>query len=355
MKAVQRVSRIAIVAVVFSCSVGATPGVASAAGPTPASPIKLLPAGPHGSQLSGPSYFRESGRPGTILYLHAIVGDSGTSTATVVLRPVDAESGVYGGVSYNLPNQNRQRVGSWIHVNRDHVHLGPGAAAVVPFQVHIPRGLKSGQYVGGLTAYVPAVRPHESKFGGLMVQLRTVAAVVITIPGPKSGQFQIHGVQSKYEPSGLFASIQMSNTGNLLTKGRGHIRLTKAGSSAPIISRDFSVDTTVPHTSLNYPIPWRPKPAYGLYHASVTLRWWDGSASWNNVFRLGPPPPKPRRPRAPKSPEVRATAMSTGWILPAVLLGSAAVVASLCSVWFVRRRNTGDDEPEEGGQSAALS
>lgn len=330
--------RIVVVAILFSCSVGATLAVASAAGKPTTSPIKLLPSSAQGSPLSGPSYFHEGGRPGSTLYLHALVGNGGTSTATVVLQPVDAQSGLFGGVSYDLPNQNLQHLGAWVRLNRDRVRLRPHENTVVNFQVHIPRGLRSGQYVGGLTAYVPVRHPRETKFGALLVQLRSVAAVVVTAPGPTYGQFQIGGVRAVYEPSGLFASILMSNTGNLLIKGRGYITVTKAGSSKPAISRGFSVGTTVPHTSLRYPIPWVPKPAYGSYNANVTLTWWDGKTAWKSSFRLGPPPPKPRRPGGAKIPTVRVGATSNGLMILALVLGCGVVIGLGSSAWWIRNR-----------------
>jgi hypothetical protein len=217
------------------------------------------------------------------------------------------------------------------------VHLGPGQTTVVGFQVHVPAGVKSGQYIGGLTAFVPATHPQQSKFGGLVVQLRTVAAVEVVTPGNKFGQFRIQGLRASYQPTGVYASIAMNNTGNLLIKAQGHVTVTKVGTTTPVIDRAFPVDTSVPSTYLSYPIPWNPKPSYGLYQAHVTLRWWDGSTTWSRGFRVGPPPAGPDR---HGKPSVTTAGVSTlpGSMIVIVIIGLAAVAGLGWFVRFLRRR-----------------
>jgi hypothetical protein len=134
----------------------------------------------------------------------------------------------------------------------------------------------------------------------------------------------------------------MKNTGNLLIKGQGHVTVTKVGATAPVIDRSFPVDTTVPSTGLRYPIPWNPKPSYGLYAAHVTLRWWDGSTSWNRTFRVGPPPPRPHRPGQPTVSTAGVSSFPSSTIVG--LSGGLAALAGLgLFVWLLWRRRRGDD------------
>src|SRR5947209_8685190 len=101
----------------------AVPATTEAAG-WHAVPVLLHPSDAQGNLLPDQPYFEVSARPGTTVQLNAFVGNKGHRQAGIVLAPVDATSGLYGAVSYNLPEQPRKKVGAWVRLSHTWVSLG---------------------------------------------------------------------------------------------------------------------------------------------------------------------------------------------------------------------------------------
>lgn len=257
---------------------------------TPPVQLLLQPCDAQGAPTSGPGYFVVQAQAGSDVTLDALVGNSGAATTRVSLVPVDARSGVFGGLSYNLPQQPRKHVGAWVRMTTQKVTVAPGKGAVIPFTVHVPAGLKPGQYVGGLTAFVPVRIPgHQAHghVGSIQVQFRTVTAVEIDVPGSTVGKLSITKVQAQTRPDAVWVIANIHNGGDLLLKGQGNLWLWKQGQKNPVISAHLTLDTTIPHTTVHYPIPWTKVPAHGAYQYHLTV-WWDGgSVSQAGTFRIG--------------------------------------------------------------------
>jgi len=265
--------------------------LAMAAGADPS--VKLVPANRYGMPIDYPGYYRVTAPAGTRQRLWALVGNNGRVPATVSLVPVDATDAVYGGISYDLPQQHRRSVGNWVSLSRTEVHLSPGGNKLVRFTVHVPRGAAVGQHIGGLTAYVPAHSSKAHSFGALWLQLRTVAAIEVTVPGPTRSGLTLAPLSTKYEPTGLYADLPIRNTGDTLMKARGHLLVQRVGGTRPILNHRFLVDTTVPGVTLSYPAPWPGRPKPGAYRYSASLRWNGGKTAESGVFKFGSPPVAP--------------------------------------------------------------
>lgn len=256
--------------------------------------VELSPCDAQGNPLPGQSYYKIHARAGRTAREYALVGNAGDRAGRVSVVPVDATSALYGGVAYRLPGQPRRHVGAWTRVSRSKIWLRPGETVVVSFTVHLPKHLKPGQYVGGLTAFVPARHRKSAKLAVLRLQLRVVTAILVRVPGPTRSRFTISHVSVLHQPTGIFAGVRIRNSGSRLLKGHGKLIVRKVGEHAAGIRKPFFVDTMVPHTAITYPIPWKPKPKRGEYKARVRLTWKAGAAGWHHRLWVGP-----RRHRAP--------------------------------------------------------
>jgi hypothetical protein len=265
-----------IVILAWMASSFVTLGTAGAVRAADAPPIRVVlqPSDAQGNAVAGPGYFQVTANPGTSLTLYALVGNIGQKRATIRLVPVDARSGVYGGISYNLPNQKVKKVGSWVVLSRKKVGLAPGKASVVQFTLRVPVKVKPGQYVGALTAFVPSQKV-KGGIGALQIQFRRVTAIVVTVPGSSFGRFTITKVDPVQRPQGVYVIVHIKNTGTMLLQGQGNLWVWKIGRAKPVIQVHLSVDTTVPQTTVNYPVPWTKSPAPGQYRFRV-MTWWSG-------------------------------------------------------------------------------
>lgn len=267
--------RVARVAIVCISTVLALAGSASAANLT--APVTLRPSDATGNTVTGPGYYDIESRPGGVTRLYAVVANPGRTRVRVRVAPVDARSGEYGAVSYDLPAQPRRQVGRWIRLQRGVLPLNARQGAVVPFLVRVPRRVSGGQYVGGLSAYVPSSVRRITRGMGLRVQTRVVDAVVVTIPGQMRASLRPVQVVATYRSNDLYAIVRIRNTGNLLLKGTGNLWLYAPHARRPWIHRAFPIDTTVPRTTVNYPVRWAHRVRPGTYRFVARLDWRAGT------------------------------------------------------------------------------
>ncbi len=275
----------ALLAVACFCS---GPTASFSAGSSGLSDVLLQPSDQSGNTISEPGYYRIILGPGQTDQLYALVGNTKTTAETIRVSAVDAKSGVYGGVSYNLPQQRRSRVGAWVGLSRAQVRLPSQRGTTVAFSVRVPPKTRPGQYVGGLTAY-PAIpktvikkKGHSSE--ALALVFRRVLAIVVTVPGAVRARFKISHVRPVARPDSVYLIARIRNAGGLLLAGSGHLWLWRQGYGKPVRSVNIRVGTTVPRTSVAYPIRWRKHPPRGTYSYSISLHWHGGRTKLHGTF-----------------------------------------------------------------------
>jgi hypothetical protein len=257
--------------------------VAAAGSATPQ--VLMRPSDSSGGVVPGPSYYVDQATPGQQLHLYAYIGNGSKQRVTVAVVPVDAATAVGGGVSYNLPAHPKTAVGAWIKVSRSRVTLGPKKATVVPFTVYVPKRATPGEYVGGLSAFVPITKGKKHQFG-VVVQYRVVNAVEVTIPGPTVHHFKIKSVAVEDLPSGYLVVPHLVNTGNSLLSAGGHLYVWRVGQAHPIISKKLTVDTTVPETDVQCQVKWTKFPKAGMYTYRLVVTWDTGKAIKRGKFEV---------------------------------------------------------------------
>jgi hypothetical protein len=107
------------------------------------------------------------------------------------------------------------------------------------------------------------------------LQIRRVVAVVVTVPGSQYARFTVTGVRVQQRPDAVYLITAIRNSGNVLLKGQADLWVWKTGQRKPIVSARLTLDTTVPQTTVQYPIRWTKRPKLGKYHFQ-TMLWWSG-------------------------------------------------------------------------------
>ncbi len=264
----------------LACIVSSSTGTVFAAGAT-GLPVIVRPCDVAGNQLDGPGYFVVTAASGSTTQLYALLGNKSHEKAVVSIVPVDGATGIYGGVTARLASQPRQLVGSWIHLSASKVMLDPDKGQVVSFTLQVPKHTKPGQYVGALTAFVPARDTRRGTGFAFTVQTRLADDVVVTVPGPQSSGFQSAGVKTQRRTDGTYVIAHIKNTGTMMLKGSGYLWIWLRGQRAAVLARLMSVDTTLPHTTANYPLFLGMHPRPGRYAFKLKL-WWNGGHSMEN-------------------------------------------------------------------------
>lgn len=241
-------------------------------------PVVIHPSDINGNETSGPGYFELTATPGSTTKLYALVGNKSHQKAVVSIVPVDGGTGVYGGITAKLSSDPRRVVGSWIHLLVHRVKLDPYKAQVVSFTLHVPTHTAPGQYVGALTAMVPAHDVQRGRGFAFTVQTRLADDVVVTVPGPQTWQFQPKGVTAQKRTVGTYVIAHIKNSGSMMLRGWGYLWLWQQGRRNPVLAIPLHLDTTLPHTMTNYPLQLGKHPRPGRYAFELKV-WWNGGKS----------------------------------------------------------------------------
>jgi len=258
------------------------PGVASAQGDGVGfvvQPSAGSSTAPHGG------YFLVAAEPGEVLTQSVDIRNDSSERLELQLAAVDAVTGQLGGASYSLGAEEATRIGAWIELSRTSLSLEPGASAVVPFTITVPAGTGPGEHLAGISVSPPTDRSAQGAVEGgqagaaIDVRTRRVVAVQVNLPGAAIPHLVIHGVSASARSDGLYLEIGVEHTGTALTKASGVITLPDDD-----FTREFSIDTFVPGTSIAYPIKWTPDAAGGEHPVQVKVRYGDDVARWEGTF-----------------------------------------------------------------------
>jgi hypothetical protein len=234
-------------------------------------------------------WFEIQAQPGDRVTQSLTLRNDSSAALDLRIAPVDATTGSRGGVSYALPEEPRERVGSWITLERDEVRLEPGAATDVAFHVDVSRDAPEGVNLAGVAVWAPAdtagtpTTAAGQAGAAIDVQTRRVVAVQINLPGPAAPVLTITGVEPVARPDGLYLQIGVENEGTGLTTATGSIAVADGS-----LTEDFAIDTFVPGTTIAYPMKWAEAADNGQYQAEVTIDYGVHSTAWEGSFALGP-------------------------------------------------------------------
>ena len=238
----------------------------------------------------GPYYIFHA-KPGQTLSGRVRVVNTGSAAGSARIYAVDATTGATSGASYLTDSARRTDVGAWTRLSTGRVHLRPRQSTTVSFTVRVPRGVRSGDHLGGIVAdpgiqHGRAVRRSRSSFR-INVRTLTVIAVEQQLPGKHVPQLALQGVTAGGLKGYQQLFLGMRNGGNVLYKGSGSMVVSNMDGKKLKASK-FALDTFVPQTQIRFPVLIRGKalPA-GTYRATVTVHYANRTVTGTFTFKIG--------------------------------------------------------------------
>ncbi len=136
----------------------------------------------------------------------------------------------------------------------------------------MPQGVEPGQWVGGVVAETThqVTGPKSKQKANVQIRIRdlTIIAVQVNVPGPPVISFKVGAVKTGGQRGFQQVITYMQNDGNVLVKPRGTVTVRSAGGQK-LQSLDFTMDTFLPHTAIEYPVLLKKALAPGSYTAVV--------------------------------------------------------------------------------------
>ncbi|MBV9709755.1 MAG: DUF3324 domain-containing protein [Ktedonobacteraceae bacterium] len=238
--------------------------------------IGLQPAYTNPNQPTSRAYFIFKLNPGARIQNAVRVTNSGTVTGSATLYGTDATTGETSGAIYLDKTARRQDVGSWITLGRSALTLAPGQSILVPFEVTLPKNVRSGEHLGGIGMEVMPLgnRPKipVGKVNSVQINTRivTVIAVEVILPGAPVEELSATGVEAGGENGYQSLQIALHNTGTMMLKPSGTMEVMD-GNGVLLQTLPLKLDTFLPMTSINYPVYLKKALGAGNYQAALTL------------------------------------------------------------------------------------
>lgn len=323
---------------------------AALAGALPAAPAAHAADNEPGAFSARPSPKAPQDKRGTFFRLHVERGSDRRQSVVIenlskqpkhlLIDAVDGLTGTTSGSVYANRDDPRSKAGSWIKLPVKSIELPAGKTTRVPFSLTIPDDANPGDHLAGI-AIQDRHRTHSKSRLSITQIIRVVVGVQIIVDGPSDKSLALGKVALKALPGTKVPSVvvQLENTGTQLCKPLLDVTLTSAGDKQQLVSR--KLDTVLPGSSIDFPMPWPTALEAGSYEVGVQAKGCGATQAVQVSAELGstllgtPTNPEPAK------PTVIVQKVSVPWVGIAVLVAAVAALSAAMMAWLLRRRRPG--------------
>jgi hypothetical protein len=175
----------------------------------------VSPAGVDGPD--GRASFDYVVEPDDVYADHVAVRNLGEQPLTVALYAQDAVQTVDGDFQLLTTDDDAERIGAWLELDRDEVTVPARDVVIVPFEITVPADAEPGDHSGGIVAVSTA-----GTGGGANVQYRVGARIHLRVAGPVTAAVEVDSVSAVHETrlspfaaSAMDVAATLVNTGNV--------------------------------------------------------------------------------------------------------------------------------------------
>jgi hypothetical protein len=280
--------RIVPVSAALALAASTAPAALAAGASFALRPVKYDPKIP-----ASASYFIFRVAGGEAIQSEVSVVNTGTQAGTAFLYPVDATTGQTSGTVYLARTSKRRDVGRWVKLGLSRVTLGPGESRVVRFVLHVPRGARRGDHVGGIVAENAELQTSGrvasgKRKGGFQIRVRqlTIVGVEVQLPGGKA-RLKIGAVRAGGQDHHQAVLVRLKNVGGVLLKPTGRLSVRRGGKVVKRVR--LSLDSVLAGTRIDYPAYLAGKPlSPGTYRVHIWLAYGrHGRVTADRTLKIG--------------------------------------------------------------------
>jgi len=116
--------------------------------------FRISPANPQSTSPKSESWFVYSAAPGDVIEDTVKIENESLEDILVKVSPHDIKVTGNGNFTVKNEGENNTEVGSWITINEASYTVPSRGFIEIPFSLTVPLNIESGEYAGGITAYV---------------------------------------------------------------------------------------------------------------------------------------------------------------------------------------------------------
>lgn len=289
------------------------------------------------------TYFSLHTSRGGVLHETLVVSNLSGNPKHFLVDPVDGLTGQTSGTVYADRDDAQHKAGRWVTTNVKSLTIKPHSEVRVPFTVHVPGVARPGDHLAGL-AIQDAHRAHSKARFAITQIIRVVVGVKITVKGEAHPQLKLGSLAMQALPGTKVPSvvIGMQNAGERLCKPDVAVTVSSPTSAARTVSH--RLDTVLPGTKIDFPLPWPTGLKAGSYNVQVTASHCGDPTTSTAVAKLGTSlAGTPTSPDPPAPVVIVKSGTSTPWWALAGIAGLAALLSGLLVAVLLRRRKTTPD------------
>lgn len=273
----------------------------------------------------GRTSFGYTVEPGASVSDGIVITNRGAQTIDLDLYAIDGYTSDDGQLALLVAGEESQGVGLWVTPDNDHITVGPGQVATVPFTVSVPANATPGDYAGGMVTSLTV--PDQA--AGVNVDRRLAVRVDLRVGGELAPSLTVDDVHvdwaGGFNPfTGADATVTYTvhNTGNVAASAEQTAQVTGPFGMFPV-----DADAVEPAPKLLPGEEWtqtlsvRSVPPLILLTATATLTPLITDAAGST------------------SPLEPVTASAVGWAVPWMLLVLLILLAA-AAVLLLRGRRT---------------
>lgn len=220
--------------------------------------------------------------PGDSTEVNVILGNSGNIEQTLRTYVIPALSGNNGGFILADYGTDADEVTSWVDYPEEGYTLQPTEGLIVPVEISVPADVTPGEYVTGLAA--EQAESFEIPGTDMMRQrVRWSIPILIVVPGEREPAFELGDAELEWYGQGIYATIQIANTGNVTVRPEGEIRLLNAEGTVIGVSQ-VAMDSVYTGTETVFLSGWDNVPPAETYSIEVALIAEDGTVEVQQSF-----------------------------------------------------------------------
>lgn len=294
-------------------------------------------AGPR-TDGAGKSYFELTLGPGGRQSEAVLLANPQPYDCMVTLEAAIGQTAVNSGNSYWVPEEPCSETSCWLSGLPTTVTIPAGGRLTVGFDVSVPSGTPSGQYLAGVivrpAGTLPAPSTGEDEQVAVSVAARVAIGVAVIVPGPLRPRLEIPAVTLDLGSGTPQLQVHVRNSGNTWEHPAGGARVrVSSGTSS------FGVRS---NTILAGDVAVLPLPVEGVqrgrWHTKVVLDYGDDQqAVWQGDLDY---PAPPARPDGDQASDALPTDMGIpGWVFAVIgALGLLVVALVAVVVAMLRKR-----------------
>jgi len=289
------------------------------------------------------TYFSLHSSRGGVLHEVLVVSNLSANQKHFLIDPVDGLTGQTSGTVYADRDDVKHKAGRWVTVGVKSLTVKPHSVVRVPFTVKVPGVARPGDHLAGL-AIQDAHRAHSKSRFAITQIIRVVVGVKIAVKGDAHAQLKVGTVGMQALPGTKVPSvvIQMADAGGRLCKP--DVAVTVSNPSTPARTVTRRLDTILPGTKIDFPLPWPAALKAGNYDVKVTTSHCGDPTTTTAMAKLGTSlAGTPTTPDPPAPVVIVKSSTSTPLWAIAGSAGFAALLSGILVAVLLRRRKTPTD------------